>query len=86
MNRRLGTGLYTTKIETSVAGREVVPDGVQFYSIDIMPNADCTVIINNKFQLPLIANVGITTDRTDIIVYSVKFIEDGIQYVIGGKY
>lgn len=86
MSRRIGTGIYMTAIVTSVAGQEVVPNGVQFYAVDIMPEKDCTVIINEKFRLPLLANAGISTDRSDLLVHSIKFVESGINYVIGGKY
>lgn len=51
-----------------------------------MPETDCTVIINNKFTLPLLANAGISTDEKDLLVYSIKFVESGVNYVIGGKY
>lgn len=86
MGRRIGSGLYATKLSTSKANQELVPKGIQFYATEFVPASDCNIIVNDNIKLPVVGKVGIKTNHKDVIVYSLKIVEANIQYLFGGKY
>lgn len=86
MGKRLGSGLYATKLSTSKANQELVPKDVQFYATEFVPASDCNVIINGNIKLPVVGKVGIKTDHKDVVIFSLKIVEANIKYIFGGKY
>lgn len=86
MGKRLGSGLYATKLSTSKANQELVPKGVQFYATEFVPATDCSIIVNGNIKLPVVGKVGIKTDYKDVVIFSLKIVEANIQYLFGGKY
>ena len=84
--------LGTSKIEISVANKEIIPDspshwtmGHRLYKFSIMNYADCTLIINGT-ELFLKANQGFSSDKNDASITSVKIKESGIEFNWIGAY
>lgn len=89
-----GSGyLGSDVLETSVANAEIIPDppsdwtyGYKLYKMDFMNQTACTIRINDKVDLYLLAKQGFKMNIQDEPITSFKIIESGIQYNWIGAY
>jgi len=83
--------------QTSVANAEILPSPpvswttpYNFHKLSLFNKADCTLIVNGNDSVPIFvpANMGfgISPDDGDLVIWSLKIIETGIQFTWVGEY
>lgn len=79
--------LGSKALETSQANKEIIPESPSNWSyeykvreLSLMNSEQCTIVVNNKYELYLRAGQGFAMNRHNEPITSIKIKESGIEY------
>jgi hypothetical protein len=85
-NIRASGRLGSEEVLTSVAEREILPEGYSFLTFSLLNDQNCHISINGLTYVYYRANQGININAGLFIVNSVKILENGITFNWAGDY